>query len=69
MTTRTRFAPSPTGYMHVGGMRTALFAWLIARQSKSYNDGYQQIFFNTGKKIFYVNLQSMLRFVFRKLLQ
>ena len=33
MTTRTRFAPSPTGYMHVGGMRTALFAWLIARQS------------------------------------
>ena len=33
MTIRTRFAPSPTGYMHVGGMRTALFAWLIARQS------------------------------------
>jgi glutamyl-tRNA synthetase len=31
---RTRFAPSPTGYQHVGGMRTALFAWLIARQSK-----------------------------------
>jgi glutamyl-tRNA synthetase len=30
--TRTRFAPSPTGYMHVGGIRTALFAWLIARQ-------------------------------------
>jgi hypothetical protein len=33
MTIRTRFAPSPTGYMHVGGMRTALFAWLITRQS------------------------------------
>lgn len=31
-TIRTRFAPSPTGYMHVGGVRTALFAWLIARQ-------------------------------------
>jgi glutamyl-tRNA synthetase len=31
---RTRFAPSPTGYLHVGGVRTALFAWLIARQSK-----------------------------------
>lgn len=31
--TRTRFAPSPTGYLHVGGVRTALFAWLIARQS------------------------------------
>src|SRR3990167_9752831 len=29
---RTRFAPSPTGYMHVGGVRTALFAWLVARQ-------------------------------------
>jgi glutamyl-tRNA synthetase len=30
---RTRFAPSPTGYIHVGGIRTALFAWLIARHS------------------------------------
>lgn len=29
----TRFAPSPTGFMHVGGVRTALFAWLIARQA------------------------------------
>ncbi len=29
---RTRFAPSPTGYLHVGGVRTALFAWLVARQ-------------------------------------
>ena len=33
-TVRTRFAPSPTGFMHVGGVRTALFAWLLARQSK-----------------------------------
>ena len=32
-TVRTRFAPSPTGFMHVGGVRTALFAWLIARQN------------------------------------
>ncbi|MDD5041133.1 MAG: glutamate--tRNA ligase [Candidatus Peribacteraceae bacterium] len=31
---RTRFAPSPTGFLHVGGLRTALFAWLIARQTK-----------------------------------
>jgi glutamyl-tRNA synthetase len=31
---RTRFAPSPTGYMHVGGVRTALFAWLVARHAK-----------------------------------
>jgi glutamyl-tRNA synthetase len=29
---RTRFAPSPTGFLHVGGIRTALFAWLVARQ-------------------------------------
>ena len=29
---RTRFAPSPTGYMHVGGVRTALFAWLMAHR-------------------------------------
>jgi glutamyl-tRNA synthetase len=29
---RTRFAPSPTGFMHVGGIRTALFAWLYALQ-------------------------------------
>lgn len=33
MNVRTRFAPSPTGYLHVGGIRTALFAWLVARQN------------------------------------
>ncbi len=32
MTVRTRFAPSPTGYLHIGGARTALFSWLFARQ-------------------------------------
>ena len=32
MTVRTRFAPSPTGYLHVGGVRTALFSWLFARK-------------------------------------
>ena len=31
MTVRTRFAPSPTGYLHVGGARTALFSWAYAR--------------------------------------
>jgi glutamyl-tRNA synthetase len=33
-TVRTRFAPSPTGYLHVGGLRTALFAYLFARHNK-----------------------------------
>jgi glutamyl-tRNA synthetase len=31
MTLRTRFAPSPTGFLHIGGVRTALFNWLLAR--------------------------------------
>ena len=31
MVVRTRFAPSPTGYFHIGGVRTALFSWLYAR--------------------------------------
>lgn len=31
---RTRFAPSPTGYIHVGNVRAALFPWLLARQQK-----------------------------------
>jgi len=33
MSVRVRFAPSPTGYLHVGGARTALFNWLFARKS------------------------------------
>lgn len=33
MTVRTRFAPSPTGYLHIGGLRTALYAWLYARKN------------------------------------
>jgi len=32
MTIRSRFAPSPTGYLHIGGARTALFSWLYARK-------------------------------------
>ena len=35
MTPRVRFAPSPTGFLHVGGARTALYNWLFARA----NDG------------------------------
>ena len=33
MTVRTRFAPSPTGFMHLGGLRTALYNWLYARKT------------------------------------
>ncbi|MEL0082422.1 MAG: glutamate--tRNA ligase family protein, partial [Gammaproteobacteria bacterium] len=32
MTVTTRFAPSPTGYLHIGGARTALYSWLVARK-------------------------------------
>jgi len=32
MSIRTRFAPSPTGLLHIGGVRTALFSWLYARR-------------------------------------
>lgn len=32
MDVRTRFAPSPTGYLHIGGARTALYSWLFARK-------------------------------------
>ena len=32
MTVRTRFAPSPTGFLHIGGLRTALFCWLYSRR-------------------------------------
>ncbi len=33
MTVRTRFAPSPTGYLHIGGARTALYNWMFARKT------------------------------------
>ncbi|OGH83769.1 MAG: glutamate--tRNA ligase [Candidatus Magasanikbacteria bacterium RIFOXYA2_FULL_44_8] len=33
MSVRTRFAPSPTGYLHIGGLRTALYAYLVAKQN------------------------------------
>ena len=34
MSVKTRFAPSPTGYLHIGGARTALFSWLYAKKHK-----------------------------------
>ena len=36
MSTRTRFAPSPTGYLHIGGARTALYCWLFAKQQQGH---------------------------------
>ena len=39
MTVVTRFAPSPTGFLHIGGARTALFNWLFARHHNIYGDG------------------------------
>ena len=33
MILRTRFAPSPTGFLHIGGARTALFNWLLTRRA------------------------------------
>lgn len=47
MKTRTRFAPSPTGFLHVGGIRTALFAFLVARQE---NGQFVLRFEDTDKK-------------------
>lgn len=39
MTVVTRFAPSPTGFLHIGGARTALFNWLFARHHDRHGDG------------------------------
>ena len=33
MTVRTRFAPSPTGYLHLGGLRTALYTYLFTKKN------------------------------------
>ncbi len=62
-TVRTRFAPSPTGYLHIGGLRTALYAWLFAKQANGkfilriedtdlerYVDGAVEIIYNTLKE-------------------
>ena len=60
---RTRFAPSPTGYMHVGNLRTALYAYLFAKNQKGkfilriedtdqkrYVEGATEIIYNTLKQ-------------------
>ena len=37
MTVKTRFAPSPTGYIHVGGARTALYSWFFAKHQDAFS--------------------------------
>src|ERR1700682_4357215 len=39
MSVTVRFAPSPTGFLHIGGARTALFNWLYARHQQQHGDG------------------------------
>ena len=39
MTVVTRFAPSPTGFLHIGGARTALFNWLFAKHHARFGNG------------------------------
>lgn len=64
MKTRTRFAPSPTGYMHIGNLRTALYEYLIAKSTggdfilriedtdqKRYVDGATDIIYKTLKRV------------------
>ena len=64
MTARTRFAPSPTGYMHIGNLRTALYEYLIAKREggqfvlriedtdqKRYVEGAVDIIYNTLKTV------------------
>ena len=64
MKTRTRFAPSPTGYMHIGNLRTALYEYLIARANggdfilriedtdqKRYVEGATEIIYKTLKRV------------------
>lgn len=64
MKSRTRFAPSPTGYMHIGNLRTALYEYLIAKSNggdfilriedtdqKRYVDGATDIIFQTLKRV------------------
>ena len=64
MKTRTRFAPSPTGYMHIGNLRTALYEYLIAKANngdfilriedtdqKRYVEGATEIIYATLKRV------------------
>ena len=63
MKVRTRFAPSPTGFMHLGGMRTALYAYLFARQHKGdfilrIEDTDQERFVEGATEVIYSSLKE-----------
>ena len=63
MEVRTRFAPSPTGFMHVGNLRTALYAWLLARSGKGkfilrIEDTDQARFVENAVEVIYATLAS-----------
>ncbi|MEG2097548.1 MAG: glutamate--tRNA ligase [Pseudoflavonifractor sp.] len=60
---RTRFAPSPTGYMHIGNLRTALYTWLIARNQGGkfilrIEDTDQERFVEGATEVIYKTLQE-----------
>jgi len=64
MKTRTRFAPSPTGFMHIGGVRTALYAYLIARQNNGsfilrIEDTDQERFVEGATEVIYSTLKDL----------
>ena len=60
---RTRFAPSPTGFMHVGNLRTALYAWLLARSRQGkfilrIEDTDQERYVENAVDVIYATLKS-----------
>jgi len=62
MKVRTRFAPSPTGHIHVGNVRTALFAWILARQKNGtyilrIEDTDQQRYVDNATELIYETLK------------
>ena len=64
MTVRTRFAPSPTGYMHIGNLRSALYAYLFARKNKGVfllriEDTDQERYVEGAVEVIYETLQSV----------
>ncbi|QJC37966.1 glutamate--tRNA ligase [Enterobacteriaceae endosymbiont of Donacia marginata] len=60
----TRFAPSPTGYLHIGNIRTALYSWLFARKNKgNFILRIENTDFKRSKKIFIKNIIDTLKWL------